>query len=522
MFDWLVDPILNTVCWFLSTIVWSLFALVFILLKYIAYGIEVIATALPKLLLFGSTEGFSLNKLPYMFGVFALISIALWFIFFLVIYCKYIFISPEDQINSIKTAAKYSVLCWVYMFLIPVGVFGLYFVIDWIVSLLGANNLEGGIGEQLFRALRPSWANENTWENIIKDEFFLSYDNFVSLGGWRQMGSIVLCAIFGFFIGAGVMLGYFYAGFTIMIKIFDNVFLFCLSPVVATSSVLDGGKRIATWRDMIVSKALIIFGIIIGSRMYASILSFAVDNIQNITNNNDVWLNQIVIGLIAIGGAYAFAEFGNILTSFVGEGASLKESMAQTRGLIASTKTIGRITKIPFSGAIKGAKKFNTSRKTRHSFKNALNMKSSSIDSDGPMKPDIEPYISISTPTQQKTYAQMQHHKMYSQFNKNQKRDSKIYKERIKEIHSNQKMSSAEKLKEIERINKEFEEQKFQNTVQFNKQVDEIYKSNKTEKIMEQYEKDLKEHEIKKQIKEQQEFNDIIAKMKNKNKGDKK
>lgn len=135
-----------------------------------------------------------------------------------------------------------------------------------------------------------------------------------------------------------------------MTKIFDQVFLFVISPAIATTSILDGGKRMNEWRNLTISKSLVVFGIVLGSRIYITLIGYTVQNISLITGiqSTSFWLNfpnYIVILLISAGGAFAFSEFGNLLATFLGEGFGIKASMAQTRSMFHALGTSGAIGK---------------------------------------------------------------------------------------------------------------------------------------------------------------------------------
>ena len=58
------------------------------------------------------------------------------------------------------------------------------------------------------------------------------------------MATLAIHSLLGLLLAGGMLLAYFYAALLIMQKVFDQVFLFAIAPVIATTSVLDGGKRI--------------------------------------------------------------------------------------------------------------------------------------------------------------------------------------------------------------------------------------------------------------------------------------
>lgn len=103
---------------------------------------------------------------------------------------------------------------------------------------------------------------------------------------------------------------------------------------------------------MMISKALVVFGTVVGSRLFVGFLGTTIDNIALLTgieapSDHVTFIanmpNLIVVLLVAVGGAFAFSEFGHLLAAFTGEGASLKESFAQTKTLIGAFSTTGAI-----------------------------------------------------------------------------------------------------------------------------------------------------------------------------------
>lgn len=380
MFNWILDPI----GWIITVPFWTiLVTLPLVLLKYISLGIELIATALPSFLLFGG-NGMSLNSLPEMFIRFIIIAAGLFFILWICVFFRYLFQNAESGIQSAKTAAKYSLLCWVYIMVIPLGIFALYLLIDWLIELLGAQDPTNGIANMLFLSIKPEGVDYNAWKSMADNNFLLSLSAFKSLGGMSNLFMIDFNMFLSFILSIGVLLAYLYAGITICIKIFDQVFLFCISPAIAATSILDGGKRISEWKDMMISKSFVVFGIILEARLYISLLGFTTENISTITgitSSSSIWTNfpnYIVILLIAAGGAFAFSDFGHVLAAFVGEGSSLTESKNQTKALLASGLTMTGLGK---NGAISKFAAFSVKNKNNRGMKSFI--KNNSNDGDG-------------------------------------------------------------------------------------------------------------------------------------------
>lgn len=341
MFDWILDPIV----FFLVNVLWTvLVTFPYMMLKYLHLGLNLIGTGLIRALLFGTDGQFSFQNLPIMFANFAIISILLFFVFLIGIWVRAGFINSGESQKSLKIALQYAVLSWVFVFLIPVAIFSLYMLIDVLINLISSPEDEN-IANLLFLAINPLQLNESIMNEIASNNFLLSFNAFKAFGGTSNSGTILLAMILLAAGGIGVFMGYLFAGMSLLQKTFDQIFLFICSPFIAMTTIIDGGKRLINWRDQMIAKSLSIFSILIGSKIFVWVLGYTSKNLANITGTGDIWVNTIVLILVALGGAMAFVEFGNIVASFVGEGVGLKESAANTRSLLKSGMAAGGILK---------------------------------------------------------------------------------------------------------------------------------------------------------------------------------
>lgn len=338
--------------------------------------------------------------------------------------------------------------------IIPLGIFALYLLIDWLLELIGTLNETNNIANLLFLSIKPEDIEQNAWESVASNNFFFTLDAFKAMGGLSNIYAINFNMFLAFAISAGVLLAYLFAGFTIVTKIFDQVFLFVISPAIATTSILDGGKRMNEWRNLTISKSLVVFGIVLGSRIYITLIGYTVQS-------TSFWLNfpnYIVILLISAGGAFAFSEFGNLLATFLGEGFGIKASMAQTRSMFHALGTSGAIGKAAtkLAGGIGG---FAASK--------VLNRTIKKNSGDGP--PDINKFNPgggtlgkftsgtkskfTNDPESKMNYAQ---HQIYSTL-KNQKTQLDNWKKtQYKQIIDNSKLTEKEKQEAFKSINKKY------------------------------------------------------------------
>ena len=492
IFQLIFDAFLGPVIWtFVGAIVWTITITVpFLILKYVIFGIEVLGTTLPKILIFGTTENITWNNLPEMFFRFAIIAGGLWFVFFFFILGRYYFQNAETGVESLKTAAKYAGLSIVYMWLIPAGVFLLYTAVDIMFYLLGISS-QGNLADLLFQSIKPPGASDLAWQTIIDNNYALSFPSFIQIGGVLNSFNIILTAVLGAVLGYGVVMAYFFASFMIMHKVFDQIFLVIIGPIVATTSIIDGGKRIAIWRDMLISKSLVVFGIIIGSRLYVAFLSQTVTNIEFLTGikPTDSFFanlpNLVVIILIGVGGAFAFSEFGHLLSSFTGEGASLKESFAHTKSLIGAFGATG-VVSLAGGLAAKGLKAANLTPnnfRARKARKESVEEHQKAIDANvANMKPEQrqkwEEEHRIETPNLSvpksiatgiegirfkdeslilQSKKELAHHHAYNQYQKNLEREENIRKQKLKNLYGNKGISRSEKDHKAAKINQKYQ-----------------------------------------------------------------
>lgn len=474
MLDWLINPI--SYIFFIPF--WVVFVMLpFLIVKYVIMGIELIAVSLPKLLLFGSTQDITLDNLPILFFRLIVISVGLWFLFFIVVLIRFYFLSSEEGVKSVKTALQYSFLCWIYIALVPMGVFALYLFLDWIMTLIGIDST-GSVGDMLFMIIKPDSISAEKWQAVADNYFLISLNDFAEMGGWTALNNILFTTLMGLVISIGVLLAYLFASITILQKIFDQVFLFILSPVIATTSVIDGGKRMVQWRDMMISKSLVVFGIVLGSRIYVSLLIFVSNNISNITgipNSNFFFINLpniITIILIALGGAFAFSEFGHLLSGFIGEGSSLKESAAQTKSMIKSVAGIAtggvgaaKLAKGAISKATKGnvLKLQKTAKSAGLNIGNFDDMQSDVSEPNYSKKElNLMRFKNTFSPNRRTLNTQLkqqiQHRKMFDKHEKLIKKEADLKNKKLEIIIKNNKIQLIDKQKKIDKINKKYSE----------------------------------------------------------------
>lgn len=180
-----------------------------------------------------------------------------------------------------------------------------------------------------------------------------------------------LIGIFGSIV---IMVMFVMSAVTFIQRIFDIVLLFIISPVSVSTIPVDDGNRFRIWRDMMISKVLSAYGIILSMNLFFII----VPQIQGITFFTDSFKNGIVKILFLIGGAFAVTKANLVIAQLTGNTAGNNE----TQQLYRNMMTGGHIVKATAAGgtamlgAALGGKRFVDTRKSTRSsmsgFKNTF------------------------------------------------------------------------------------------------------------------------------------------------------
>ena len=182
---------------------------------------------------------------------------------------------------------------------------------------------------------------------------------------------------------------------TFIQRIFDIVLLYIISPVSVSTIPVDDGNRFRLWRDMIISKVLSAYGIILSMNLFFIIMP----QVQAITVFNDAFKNGIVKILFLIGGAFAVTKANLVIAQLTGNSAGQNE----TQQLFRNMQTGGHIARATLGagatvgGALLGGKRFVDTRKSTKSY--AQGLKGSFVT------PTSKPYTNKAEPSKVARYA---------------------------------------------------------------------------------------------------------------------
>ncbi len=172
-----------------------------------------------------------------------------------------------------------------------------------------------------------------------------------------------LIGIFGSIV---IMVMFVMSAVTFIQRIFDIVLLYIISPVSVSTIPVDDGQRFKIWRDMIISKVLGAYGIILSMNLFFIIIP----QISSITFFADAFKNGIVKILFLIGGAFAVTKSNLVIAQLTGGTAGQNE----TQQLISNMRYGGNLARATLGagatvgGAILGGKRFVDTKKSTRSF----------------------------------------------------------------------------------------------------------------------------------------------------------
>lgn len=325
MFTWLLYAIFIAV--------YTMFVrLPLILIDLVAKTYTLISTSLPQYLMFGIKPGQSFTdaQLPTLFLRLTIISVFVFAILFILSAVRVQF-QKRDEVSPISVAMKRSLLGVLIIIGIPILLYLFTMIINILMNLiLGGEGVS--IGQSIFESLYDkTWAAKGlsftTWKQSDPEmgSFHISHSTYKKLPDGSTGQILFMGAFLGF--GTLVPLG---AGLIVLVtKVFQQFFLFIISPFIVSASVADDGKRMKQWMEMYAAKAYAILGMLIGMQMLVVWTTKSV-GWANTLNMNYFARFILMVGLI-IGGVVSVSSLTDIVASFAGESASAKEALASTK-----------------------------------------------------------------------------------------------------------------------------------------------------------------------------------------------
>ncbi len=221
----------------------------------------------------------------------------------------------------------------------------------------GNNAFIGSAGEreEIERMFLSGELDYNTL-SVVKKYYDISEMNYVVgiLGGLVMLVMFVISSI------------------TFIQRIFDIILLYIISPITTSTIPLDEGNRFRVWKDMLISKILGAYGIILVMNLFFLIMP----QINRMTFFDNGFQNGLVYFLFMIGGAFAITKANLVISQLCGSqagGREFAQMIYNFRSGIAFTKaTTGAVGAVV--GRAVGGSDYLKHRKQGHTKGESLNM----------------------------------------------------------------------------------------------------------------------------------------------------
>lgn len=265
--------------------------------------------------------------------------------------------SNYQEKQNWKTVLSKTGQAFIIMILIPFTVIIGVMLTNTIMSSINQamnvypSNGQGTIGGQFLVTIGHD-AYKGLIEQSQAEAMFVSGElNYAKLSVVKQYYDITeLNYVIGL-LGSLVMLIMFViSAITFVQRIFDIVLLYIISPVSISTIPLDEGNRFKVWKDMLISKILSAYGIILVMNLFFLIIP----QVYQIKFFDNSFQNGVVYILFLIGGSFAVTKASRVISQLTGAPATGGE-MAQMIYNIRSALAFTRATKGVVNGIIGGA-----------------------------------------------------------------------------------------------------------------------------------------------------------------------
>lgn len=159
---------------------------------------------------------------------------------------------------------------------------------------------------------------------------------------------------------------------TFIQRIFDIILLYIISPITTSTIPLDDGNRFRVWKDMLISKILGAYGIILVMNLFFLIMP----QVNRMTFFDNGFQNGLVYFLFMIGGAFAITKANLVISQLCGSQAGGREFAQMIynfrSGIAFGKATTGAIGAVV--GRAVGGTDYLKHRKQGHTKGESLNM----------------------------------------------------------------------------------------------------------------------------------------------------
>lgn len=167
--------------------------------------------------------------------------------------------------------------------------------------------------------------------------------------------------VIGLIGGLVILVMFVISSLTFVQRIFDIVLLYIISPVSISTIPLDEGNRFKVWKDMLISKVLSAYGIILVMNLFFLIIP----QVYQIKFFDSNFNNGVVYILFLIGGSFAVTKASRVISQLCGSsttGGEMAQMIYNIRSGIALTKASTALVGGAVGGLI-GGSDYKDSRK---------------------------------------------------------------------------------------------------------------------------------------------------------------
>ncbi|BAP01080.1 hypothetical protein MCAL160_0540 [Mycoplasmopsis californica HAZ160_1] len=301
---------------------------------------ELISIGLPQYLLFGMNvnKPLSFSHLPDMFKRLAIISALVYVFLFIISVIRLGFWRGEwAETNPVSTALKFSFISMIFVVGIPLLIYLFNILISIMFSLI-ISTKDLAVDKQIFNSLynpeEMSSVSFDDWQSVADNNFNFTREIYNELSHGTRSKMLFLGSLMSYATCIPLVAGL----LTIVQKIFQQFYLFIISPFVASSSIADGGKRMKRWAWMYFGKSFVILGLVLSVQVFTIFLSLSEKWINTLEID---WIAKILLLFaVCVGGAFAAKGVASELGNLVGEATSLKASLNQTKKIFTTSSNV--------------------------------------------------------------------------------------------------------------------------------------------------------------------------------------
>ncbi len=206
-------------------------------------------------------------------------------------------------------------------------------------------------GQMLITSGSTAYIGEASERALIETKFLtgaLDYNNLDVVKQYYDVANINY--VIGILGGLVMLVMFVISSVTFIQRIFDIILLYIISPVSISTIPLDEGNRFRVWKDMLISKILGAYGIILVMNLFFLIMP----QVSQMTFFDNDFENGVVFVLFMIGGAFAITKANLVISQLCGSQAGGRE-FAQMIYNFRSGLAFAKATKGAVGGIIGGA-----------------------------------------------------------------------------------------------------------------------------------------------------------------------